>query len=99
MDYTKDGGMLMRKDLFVSGTEDTHTFRIPALITAANGDLIAACDARRKSAADLIWVRDIDIVIKRSSDNGKTWSDMEVVCKYGDGKPASDPQAFYNSRS
>src|SRR5210317_2158061 len=57
---------LLEKDLFVSGTENTHTFRIPALITAPNGDLIACCDARRKSAADLIWVRDIDIVIKRS---------------------------------
>jgi sialidase-1 len=36
-------------------------------------------------------VRDIDIVVKRSSDNGETWSDMEIVCDYGDGLPASDP--------
>ena len=79
------------KALFISGTENTHTFRIPAIITAPNGDLIACCDARRKSRADLIWVRDIDIVIKRSSDNGKTWTDMEVVCDFGDGRPASDP--------
>jgi len=78
-------------DLFVSGTMDTHTFRIPALITAANGDLVAACDARRRSSRDLIWERDIDIVVRRSSDNGRTWSDMEVVCDYGDGRPASDP--------
>ena len=78
-------------DLFVSGTNETHTFRIPALVTAPNGDLIAACDARRKNARDLIWVRDIDIVLRRSSDNGKTWSPMEVLCDFGDGKPASDP--------
>jgi Neuraminidase (sialidase) len=83
--------LLENKALFVSGTEDTHTFRIPALITAPNGDLIAACDARRKSSRDLIWVRDIDIVVKRSSDHGKTWTDMELVCDFGDGKPASDP--------
>jgi len=83
--------LLESKDLFVSGTEKTHTFRIPAIITAPNGDLIACCDARRKSSKDLIWVRDIDIVVRRSSDNGKTWSAMEIVCDYGDGKPASDP--------
>ncbi len=79
------------KALFVSGTENTHTFRIPAIITAQNGDLIATCDARRKSGADLKWVRDIDIAVKRSSDNGRTWSEMELVCDFGDGKPASDP--------
>jgi len=83
--------ILTSEDLFLSGTENTHTFRIPALITAPNGVLIAACDARRKSGADLKWVRDIDIVVKRSRDNGETWSDMEIVCDYGDGKPASDP--------
>lgn len=86
--------LLEKKDIFISGTENTHTFRIPALITAANGDLIACVDARRKSSGDLIWVKDIDIVIKRSTDNGKTWGPMETVIDYGDpsvGKPASDP--------
>ncbi len=83
--------LLANTDLFVSGTAATHTFRIPALVTAANGDLIAACDARRRSSRDLIWERDIDIVVRRSPDNGKTWSDMETVCDHGDGRPASDP--------
>lgn len=79
------------KTLFVSGTENTHTFRIPALLTAGNGDLIACCDARRQSNRDIHKSMDTDIVIKRSSDNGKTWTNMEVVCDYGYGKPASDP--------
>lgn len=77
--------------LFISGTKETHTFRIPAIITAKNGDLIATCDARRKSSADLIWVRDIDIAIRRSTDNGKTWTGMDLICDFGDGRPASDP--------
>lgn len=86
--------LLEKKDIFISGTEDTHTFRIPALITAANGDLLASVDARRKGSGDLIWVKDIDIVFKRSTDNGKTWGPMETIIDYGDesvGKPASDP--------
>lgn len=85
--------------IFISGQEETHTFRIPALITAPNGDLIASCDARRKSSRDLIWERDIDVVIKRSSDNGKTWSDIEIVCDYGDGLPASDPSFILDKKT
>lgn len=83
--------LLEKQTLFVSGKQDTHTFRIPAIITALNGDLIAVCDARRASSADLLYARDIDIAIRRSSDNGKTWSDMELLCEFGDGRPASDP--------
>jgi BNR repeat-like domain len=76
--------------LFVSGTQDTHTFRIPAIITAMNGDLIAACDARRSSAADLKPQRSIDIVLLRSSDNGKTWTPLELLEQIDDGG-CSDP--------
>ncbi len=86
--------LLEKRDIFISGTKNTHTFRIPAIITAKNGDLIASCDARRNSSGDLIWVRDIDIVVRRSTDNGRTWGPMETVIDYGDksvGKPASDP--------
>jgi sialidase-1 len=82
---------LENRALFISGTEQTHTFRIPALVTARNGDLIACCDARRNSRRDLIWERDIDIVCRRSTDNGRTWSRLEIVCDYGEGRPASDP--------
>lgn len=83
--------LLHSESLFVSGTHDTHTFRIPAILTAKNGDLVAVCDARRRSGSDLMHVRDIDIAIRRSSDNGITWSDMALICDFGDGRPASDP--------
>jgi BNR repeat-like domain len=76
--------------LFVSGTNNTHTYRIPAIITATNGDLIAACDARRKSAADLKPQRTIDIVFRRSSDNGQTWTAIELLEQIDDGG-CSDP--------
>lgn len=80
--------------LFVSGSkignEVCHTFRIPALITAKNGDLIALADARYKNGADLIHVRDIDIVMRRSRDHGKTWDPIQKIAAFGNGKPASD---------
>lgn len=91
--------LLNSEALFVSGTKDTHTFRIPAIITAKNGDLIATCDARRRSSADLIHVRDIDIAIRRSSNNGRTWSPMELICDFGDGRPASDPSLILDRNS
>ena len=84
------------QSLFVSGTNGTHSFRIPAIITAANGDLIVSCDARRRSAADIKLQRTIDIVIRRSSDNGKTWSPMELLDPYDDGG-CSDPSLLLDT--
>jgi Neuraminidase (sialidase) len=84
--------------LFVSGTDGTHTYRIPAIITAKNGDLIAACDARRKSAADLKPQRSIDIVFRRSTDHGKTWSPIELMENVDDGG-CSDPSLVLDSET
>lgn len=82
--------LIENQPLFISGTENTHTFRIPALATATNGDLIAVCDARRKRNADLGYQRTIDIVCRRSKDNGKTWTPIEVIENINDGG-CSDP--------
>ncbi|MFN9419636.1 MAG: exo-alpha-sialidase [Pirellula sp.] len=84
------------KALFVSGTEGTHTYRIPAIITAMNGDLIAACDARRKSAADLKPQRSIDIVFRRSFDNGLNWTPIELLEQVDDGG-CSDPSLLLDA--
>ncbi len=65
-------------------------YRIPALITAPNGDLIAVADQRVGSCGDLKWNRNINIVMRRSTDNGKTWLDMETVIDYPLGQSASD---------
>ena len=82
--------LLDSQSLFISGTNNTHTYRIPAIITANNGDLIAVCDARRKSSGDLLPQRTIDIVFRRSTDNGKTWSPIQVMDRAENGG-CSDP--------
>ena len=56
-------------DLFVSGQDDYHTYRIPSLLLAANGDILAFCEGRTNSASDR---GKIDILIRRSSDGGIT---------------------------
>jgi sialidase-1 len=61
------------------------------LTTAPNGDIIAAIDERVPSCGDLKWSKDINIVIRRSSDNGKTWSAIEKIVDFPLGRSASDP--------
>ena len=57
-----------------------HTYRIPALIATRKGTLLAFCEGRRNSAADS---GDIDVLLRRSFDNGRTWSAMQVVADFG----------------
>ncbi len=79
-------------DLFnASMNPDVSCYRIPAIVTAPNGDLVAAIDERVPSCADLRGSGDINIVIRRSSDNGLTWSEIEKVVDFPLGKSASDP--------
>lgn len=80
------------QDIFSAGiSPGVSCFRIPALITAPNGNLIAAIDERVPSCGDLKWNRDINIVIRRSADGGETWSEMQRVADYPPGQSASDP--------
>lgn len=76
--------------------EGVACYRIPALVTAPNGDLIAAVDERVSSCADLRDNRDINIVIRRSIDGGATWSAIETVADFPDGRSASDPSMIVN---
>lgn len=65
--------------VFKSGSEGYNTFRIPAIISLPNGDLLAFCEGRLKGSADF---GDINIVMKRSTDNGITWGSIQKVVDY-----------------
>lgn len=62
--------------LFKSGTEGYECFRIPALVTTTQGTLLAFAEGRKKGCSD---TGDIDLVLKRSEDNGQTWSELKVI--------------------
>jgi sialidase-1 len=62
--------------IFQSGAEGYDTFRIPALIVSQNETVLAFAEGRKHSRTDM---GDIDIVLKRSKDRGKTWSDLQIV--------------------
>jgi len=67
---------LEQTDVFVQGRDGYHTYRIPSLLAIQTGTLLAFCEGRKNSASD---TGDIDLLLKRSSDCGKTWSPQEVI--------------------
>jgi sialidase-1 len=78
--------MLKQTELFISGTNGYNTFRIPALAVSNSGTILAFCEGRRSSSSDS---GDIDIVLKRSFNNGESWQPMQVAVRTGtDGNPA-----------
>lgn len=52
--------------------EGVNSYRIPALLKTRKGTLIAGADERHNHHMD--W-GNIDMVVRRSEDNGKTWSE------------------------
>ena len=84
------------------GSEDdtrVSCYRIPSMVTATNGDIIAVIDQRVPSCADLKWSPDINIVMRRSCDNGKTWGPIKTLVDYPLGKSASDPSMILDSKT
>ena len=56
---------------FAAGTGGSQNFRIPAMVTLADGTIVAAADARWNTTAD---AGGLDTIVSRSSDNGTTWN-------------------------
>lgn len=75
-------------DVFQKGQDGYACFRIPAIVRSKAGTLLAFAEARRNSCSD---TGNIDLVVKRSEDGGKTWSKAITVWDDGDnvcGNPA-----------
>jgi sialidase-1 len=72
--------------VFGNATHGYSCFRIPALIKIASGDMLAFAEGRKNSCDDN---GNIDLVMKRSPDKGKTWIDFKVVVDNGIYKAAS----------
>ena len=76
-------------------------YRIPAIVTAKNGDVIAINDRRFNNAHDIGNNHHIDLIGVASSDNGKTWSDEFMIMDgdnggekaYGDAAVVADRES------
>ncbi|TDG00785.1 sialidase family protein [Paenibacillus piri] len=72
--------MVKQTELFKSGQDGYHTFRIPSLLVTNKGTVLAFCEARKNGGGD---AGDIDVVLRRSFDNGKTWEPFEIIADDG----------------
>jgi len=73
--------LIEHKALFSGGDYGSGFFRIPAIATAMDGSLVVISDARYNSAGDL--PNDIDLMVKRSEDQGATWSEASILADFG----------------
>ncbi|MCP9769237.1 exo-alpha-sialidase [Lacihabitans sp. LS3-19] len=77
--------------IFTSGTEGYKSFRIPAIVTAKNGCLIAFAEGRVNNARDF---GNIDLVMRKSCDKGKTWSKLKIVVDNDDLQVSNNAPVF-----
>ena len=74
--------------VFVSGQEGYKSFRIPAIVSLPNGELLAFAEGRVNNAGDF---GHINIVLKKSKDKGHTWSGITVVAESPNKLQAGNP--------
>jgi sialidase-1 len=67
--------------VYTSGLEGHKIYRIPAIIQNGQGALLAFAEGRVKGSNDF---GDINIVLKRSIDGGKTWSALQTLVDFQD---------------
>ncbi|CAM5293978.1 sialidase family protein [Streptomyces fumanus] len=68
--------------VFRAGADGYASFRIPAVVATGRGTLLAFCEGRVDGPADH---GTIAIVLKRSTDGGRTWGPLTVAAANGDG--------------
>lgn len=84
-------GFLEQIDLFDVGDGKYKSYRIPCLL-ALPDDTVLAFTSARKSVSD--WAN-IDVLMRRSTDGGKTWAEPQVIADY-DTNTADNPVAIYD---
>lgn len=69
------------KGEYVTEMDRYHTFRIPGMVVAADGSILLFAEGRRGDGSDPRRDKNapIDIVMRRSTDHGKTWEPMVTI--------------------
>ena len=68
-----------RIEVYKAGYLGYECFRIPSLLFTSKGSLLAFVEGRGQHSKSCADNGDVHIVMKRSTDNGNTWSDLTVV--------------------
>ena len=67
--------LLEKVDVFTARDGDYYHYRVPGIVVSPRGTVLAYCEARRQ---DGDWA-DIDIVLRRSEDGGRTWNKRQTL--------------------
>ena len=63
-------------DVYARGEDGYHTYRIPSVIVTKKGTVLAFCEGRKDGGGD---AGDIDLLLKRSTDGGRTFSRQQTI--------------------
>jgi hypothetical protein len=81
--------------LYQRGDFGYACFRIPAVVRATDGTILAFAEGRVKDCGD---DEDIDVVLRRSTDGGRTWGPLQVVSE-GKGETHGNPVPIVDRRT
>lgn len=82
--YPGDPPGFERATVWSAGTGGYLFYRIPSAVVTAKGTLLVFCEGRRQPWGPKSDAGEINVVMKRSADNGRTFSEQQVV--WADGK-------------
>ena len=68
-----------RIEVYKAGDLGYECFRIPSLLFTSKGTLLAFAEGRGQHSKSCADSGDVHIVLRRSTDNGNTWSDLVIV--------------------
>jgi len=84
---------LEKQDLFTVGDDPAfNLYHIPGIVVTAKGSVLAWCEARKRASGVSDW-DDIRILLRRSTDEGRTWSAPKSIAAV-DGPKAKNPFAL-----
>lgn len=78
--------LLEKTDLFKAGELGVALYRIPGIVVATNGTVLAYCEARKNSSSD--WA-DSDVYLRRSTNGGIAWDAPRKIAHFGERLPRS----------
>ncbi len=66
---------------YVTQQDRYHTFRIPGMVVTGDGSILAFAEGRRGGGSDPTIDENapIDMVLRRSTDQGRTWKPIQVI--------------------
>jgi sialidase-1 len=72
---------LEKQDLFTVGDDPAYQlYHIPGIVVTARGSVLAWCEARKRAAGVSDW-DDIRLLLRRSTDDGRTWSPPRSIAR------------------